>query len=292
MSFCHSCVYCAVMLCLTESMDVDNHARQIAAYQRKDSLPLLEVSLDPPVVPYPEVSQTIGSLDATREHAEAANSFRLLDAYRFARKHAKQRIAYAVGNVMRNFDDQVVLGVNVKDEMIKTKRHGIGFLSLGGRSTEPTFSFRVGVADRKNADPNVDSDLKELESKREASQNRSVDQAIESFSAITDSVVNELEAQLRQQLETASNAHGGASFLGTDGKVLQQAIVKVVPSSTFPTIHSLVDDMGTRRDLMEDLDRAHVLELQLQLMKDENSMIKEALETAVGRILTKVNVRK
>jgi hypothetical protein len=273
-------------------MDVDNHARQIAAYQRKDSLPLLEVSLDPPVVPYPEVSQTIGSLDATREHAEAANSFRLLDAYRFARKHAKQRIAYAVGNVMRNFDDQVVLGVNVKDEMIKTKRHGIGFLSLGGRSTEPTFSFRVGVADRKNADPNVDSDLIALESKREASQNRSVDQAIESFSAITDSVVNELEAQLRQQLETVSNAHGGASFLGTDGKVLQQAIVKVVPSSTFPTIHSLVDDMETRRDLMEDLDRAHVLELQLQLMKDENSMMKEALETAMERILTKVNVRK
>eukprot|EP00927_Polykrikos_kofoidii_P014448 TRINITY_DN1631_c0_g2_i1.p1 TRINITY_DN1631_c0_g2~~TRINITY_DN1631_c0_g2_i1.p1 ORF type:complete len:293 (-),score=38.67 TRINITY_DN1631_c0_g2_i1:89-967(-) len=292
MSFCHVCLYCAIMQCMTKSMDVDNNARQIAAYQKTDSLPRLEVSLDPPVMPYPEVSQTIGSLDAARERIEAANRARLLDAYRLAREHAKQRIAFTVGRVMRNFNDPLSVGATVKDGLDKTKRHSIGFLSLGGRSTEPIFTFRVGVAEKKNADPNVDSEMNALESQRETSENRSVDQAINSFESITDSVVNELEAQLRQQLEKPAKPHGGASFWGIDGKMLQRVIVKVVPSSTFPTIHSLVDDMETRRDVMEDLDRAHVSELQLQLIKDENSMIKEALEAAIERILTKVNVRQ
>jgi len=284
MSFCHLSVSVAVILSVADAADVDNHARHIATFQGENALPRLEVSLDPPAQPFPEATRTIGALDATREHEEESNRDRLLDAFRRARESAKQRIAFAIGDMMRNFNDQLSIRPVAKNGL--DDRHGVGFLSLG-RNTKPTFSFRVGTAEKKNSDPNVNLELRALESQREDWENRSVDHAINAFNAITDDVVNELEAQMRQQLEHPSATHGGASFGGVDGKITQQAIVKVVPASAFPTISSLVDDMETRRNVMEDLSRAHVLDLQLQLVKDENAMIKEALEAGVERILRK-----
>ena len=49
----------------------------------------------------------------------------------------------------------------------------------------------------------------------------------------------------------------------------------------YPTIGSLAQDMASRRDSMEGLERAKILELTLKLLEAENEMIKDALDGVV-----------
>ena len=52
-------------------------------------------------------------------------------------------------------------------------------------------------------------------------------------------------------------------------------------SRKYPTIGSLAQDMASRRDSVEGLERAKILELTLKLLEAENEMIKDALDGAV-----------
>merc|ERR1711908_125363 len=95
------------------------------------------------------------------------------------------------------------------------------------------------------------------------------------MSALTDAVVEELEAQLASHVNgillgrggsTKQNVSPAAAFL-EKARTPAQANVRVVPSRTeYPTVESLVQDMEARRDISERLERARMLDVELKLL--------------------------
>ena len=57
----------------------------------------------------------------------------------------------------------------------------------------------------------------------------------------------------------------------------------------YPKISELVLDMELRRDVAEDRERARILELELKPLQAENDIIKDVLESEVGRLLGRVH---
>lgn len=256
----------------------------------EDDFPRLEVSLDPPAVPYPEVSGAIGDLDADRERNESANMNRLLQAYLMARDQARPRIVYTIARAMRAWTST---GLSEKTRttgslLASNAGHmGLGFLSSGVRQSADgaEMAVRVGVAARQVPDPRITHELRAMETHRSQMETRMFGQAMSSFNSITDDVVTELEAQLRLGLDNSGTPQrGAAAFLASSSLALPlQASVIVVPSSSFPALSSLADAMEARRDVAENFEQAHMLELQVQLISDENRMIAESFEALKRR---------
>jgi hypothetical protein len=55
----------------------------------------------------------------------------------------------------------------------------------------------------------------------------------------------------------------------------------------YPTIAGLAQDMETRRDTAENLEKQKILDLERKLLEAENEYIKGALQGAVGSLLVR-----
>merc|ERR1719161_2143252 len=71
-------------------------------------MPNLEISLQPPVMPLPQVSTEIGDLEAAREKIENSNMNKLTSAFNIALKASRTRIGEVVGRTMTSFEDTVL----------------------------------------------------------------------------------------------------------------------------------------------------------------------------------------
>ncbi|CEM32289.1 unnamed protein product [Vitrella brassicaformis CCMP3155] len=91
------------------------------------------------------------------------------------------------------------------------------------------------------------------------------------------------------QHASRANASSASSLnpLSKLGGLLESQLnVKVTQSDQpYPTVDELVADMEKRRDVAERLERMKILELELKLMKAENDMIKDALRSALSRVM-------
>merc|ERR1712048_399511 len=75
-------------------------------------------------------------------------------------------------------------------------------------------------------------------------------------------------------------------FRRSSERLPKQTNVHVTPSDvSYPTIASIVQDMEARRDLSESLVKSKILDMELKLLKAENSMAREALNVAIQQAL-------
>ena len=131
---------------------------------------------------------------------------------------------------------------------------------------------------------------------RSAAEAQMLDQAISEMGEVTDVVVAELKKGLQQHMGAVltpvaalpgarsflERAERGASVAAPAESLATPMNVRVGTSEVpYPTIGSLAQDMETRRDAAERLERAKILELILKLLEAENEMIKDALEGAL-----------
>ena len=133
-----------------------------------------------------------------------------------------------------------------------------------------------------------------MEVKKIVAEWQMLDQAVSEMAEVTDVVVAELKNSLQQHsgavlapvaakpvtsfLERAERDASGAAPAESLATPMN---VRVGTSEVaYPTIGSLVQDMESRRDSAERLERAKILELTLKLLEAENEMIKDALEGA------------
>jgi hypothetical protein len=253
-----------------------------------ETMPVIEVGLAPPANPYPELSGAIGALEKSREALEQEKMAKLEAAYNAALADAKGKIASAVGSVKL-----------LEGSMGSQWRPG-SFLALRGQAGRVQGvegpSVKVRVSGGAPTDASVKAQLEAMEAKRNAAEAQMLDQAISEMGEVTDVVVAELKKSLQQHMgaflardvvlpaassflervERGSSEAAPAESLGTPMNV--RVGTSEVP---YPTIGSLAQDMETRRDAAERLERAKILELMLKLIEAENEMIKEALEGAI-----------
>lgn len=90
------CALSFAMLCLSRA-DVQ--------YSGQDMIPNLEISLAPPIHPWPQVAAEIGNLDASREAAETAQMNSLQTQFNKASADAKQQIANLIAKTLSTFSD-------------------------------------------------------------------------------------------------------------------------------------------------------------------------------------------
>jgi hypothetical protein len=253
-----------------------------------ETMPVIEVGLAPPANPYPELSGAIGALEKSREALEQEKMAKLEAAYNAALADAKGKIASAVGSVKL-----------LEGSMGSQWRPG-SFLALRGQAGRVQGvegpSVKVRVSGGAPTDASVKAQLEAMEAKRNAAEAQMLDQAISEMGEVTDVVVAELKKSLQQHMgaflardvvppaassflervERGSSGAAPAESLGTPMNV--RVGTSEVP---YPTIGSLAQDMETRRDAAERLERAKILELMLKLIEAENEMIKEALAGAM-----------
>jgi len=266
-----------------------------------ETYPNLEISLDPPSSPFPEVSAEIGKLEAARDEFESSQMKEVLQAYRKAKTEAERRIGAVVGRAISGFRDSVLVQNHHKSlprdsdgGKRKSGFHGgSSFFAAASKKDlvhNVLYSVKVKASGSDTPESDVKSSIDSLDHQRSVLEGKRFQQVLDAMGEVTNVVVERLRAELQTQLASllnVSNAKSGTSFLATSVKELpQQVNARVVPSKfLFPTILSLVEDMEKRRNLSENLIMVRIKQLFLQLLKDENEMIAEALGKSVQRVV-------
>jgi len=253
-----------------------------------DTMANIEVRLAPPVRPLPQVAAEIQVLDKMRERSEEEKMTQLESAFNAALESAKRQIGDVIGQSLRLFDDPRVWKSVARRSNRDAAR--LSFLKQRPNPAEEP-SVKVKALSAPPPDPILKSHIDAAEEHRAASEAAMLDNAIVEMGELTKIVISELEKSLQLQLDPWLANSG--SFLkarqipGSPEGLPKQLNVRVAASEVpYPTVASLVQDMQTRRDTAENLLRQRVLELELKLLKAENSMIKDSLHAAVGRVLS------
>lgn len=269
-------------------------------------MPALELSLAPPLQPLPELSTIIGNAERSRDMLEAKMMAKLQPAVKAALADAKKRIGNAVGRLMSVFDDPAVLRAlgSARGAFLKAKRLPTPTLFLESRQSNligdgvaggDRYRVKVNVvADAKLPDPFVKSAVDAMEQTASEREKASFAQVISDMSSITDMVVNELEASSQNYVNLLL---GGSSLRQTAGRIAtsflsssagglpNQVPVRVVANDIpYPTTASMVQDMESRRDISENLERVQMLKILVDLCRSENELVAEALGSAMDRI--------
>lgn len=201
---------------------------------------------------------------------------------------------------MRPFDDPALLQHTFAKH--GTRGTSLNFLALREDPTPVGEKLTVRVIAHAESPPDasVKEGINAIESKRLDAENAVFEQAQGEMNGLTELMLHELEAEIQSRVNTfmgrtqalthvntKKTSSNLAAFVETHQQQLpKQANVRVVASDVpYPTVAGLVQDMETRRDIAENLERAKIVELELQLLKVENDMAKEALDRAVERII-------
>jgi len=251
------------------------------------SMPSIEVSLEPPVSPLPQVSKEIGIHDAARELIEADGVQKLATAFAALRTNANKRIGDIVGRAMRVFDDPLIThnGLN-KTTGVSTSMN----IALGNDETnmnskqKPARSLFANLQQDDSTpvtvhaeiaaqpDPQVINFIGGFEHARSAAERLDLDHAIVSLRGMAESILNDFEAELRSQLKGIANpllvndlqALRASAFLQSRTTPLK--VVVVPPRANYPTTVSLVEGMALRRRSAESLIMEHILQHHLRLI--------------------------
>ena len=79
-------------------------------HNEQDMTPNLEISLAPPIHPWPQVAAELGNLEESRESMENAMMNDLQSKFNHAAAEARHRIGDVIGRAMSGFNDPGLAG--------------------------------------------------------------------------------------------------------------------------------------------------------------------------------------
>merc|ERR1712110_1345495 len=125
--------------------------------------------------------------------------------------------------------------------------------------------------------------LEKMERRRQTAEQNMYRQACREMAGITSFVTREFRARVA---ESMSDRHEGPLAFGAmsmDAHLhsgLPAAMqVRVDAARRWPSISDFIEDLQRRRDASEDAVRSRIFELEVRLLKEENRLVAEALES-------------
>lgn len=245
-----------------------------------EALPNVEVSLDAPSNPLPDISAEVSKFETDREDKQAINHDKLVRAFNTELFSARLRIASVFDEAEQQFEHRQHKGQRT-------------LVRVPGDAVEPTTSLlssnivKVVVAPHKHMHDSADDAIAQFAHARESYEDAWLEAAVSEMSHLTDVVVSEVGSALRSssshdlnltpvsllQLEEDTHDFG----IGSTG-----ANVQVVESNVpYPTIQSFVGTLAVRRDASENLEKIQVLSMYLKLFEFENMLVDAAVKTFV-----------
>lgn len=280
--------FCVLFLAL-QSYAASAQSWPIPYEATADTLPIVEVHLNPPAHALPQVASKIQGLDVTRARREEDRMSQLQAAYSSALAAARQEISDVVGKALDPMG-QKLLKKSLTHTISASFRKGAPLSFLRQRAAAEEFSVRLKVLAAAPSKAGMET-INGFERERNARESAIVDTAINEMSELTKIVVAELSFQLHRQMSSRGSS---GSFLSVEGQqhhsksegLPQEVNVRVGASTVpYPSTASLVKDMESRRDVSENALRQRVLELELRLLKATSDIVKETLDVAVSKVL-------
>ena len=253
------------------------------------SLPTLEVSLDPPADPSPELAARIASLDEAREARQAANMEALNRKFNAILASASGEIASLASRARQVFTSAELQGGVAASAFVQT-----------GTAARAADGDVTSVSIRAHLSATVGASALDAVADFEDARGRQEDSMFAAAAAELQSLSDMVLAEANSAIQGAASklAGAGAGLAGRGAGFLevaaanararaveqgQEGPVRVVPSdAAYPTAQSMVADMQARRSVSEDFERASILHLQLMLLDAEIMMLEGALGEAVG----------
>ena len=249
---------------------------------RPEALPNVEVSLDAPSNPLPDISAEVSKFDTDRKDRQAINHDKLVRAFNTELVSARLRIASVFDKAEQQFEHR----------QHKAQRT---LVRVPGDAVEPTTSFlssnivKVVVAHHKHVHDSAGDAIAQFEHARESYEDAWLEAAVSEMSHLTDVVVSAVASEVSSALR-ASSSHDlnltPVSLLQLEedthdlGMGSTGANVQVVESNVpYPTVQSLVGTLAVRRDVSENLEKSQALSMYLKLFEFENMLVDAAVKT-------------
>jgi len=251
-----------------------------------EALPNIELSLAPPLHPWPQVAAELGRLEESRERIQSFNMYKLQQAFNKATLDARRRIGDVVGRAMRVFDDPVLA------QRVFAKRGAPKSAMLYRQAPQEALgssvlSVKVNVVPANPPDASLRARIDDIEYQRSDKEKEHIFEAAHAeISALTDFMLSELEVQIQRQINGIIGERATSFLQELPDSLPSQANVRVVPTDQgYPTVASMAQEMEVRRDLTENLERKRVMDMCVDFMMACNGAAEGALKTAVARIL-------
>lgn len=252
-----------------------------------DTMPSVELSLDAPPNPLPDVSRILSKLDAEREATSDIQSDKMVRAFNAELANARVRIADVIGAAERRFAGQLQKSQRINAQAPQdTAKPATAFLKSN--------IVKVVVAPEKHSPESASAAIAKIEDARVADANVWSEAAVAGMGRLTDIVVATLESEINEAMETSSlsSALPRSAFFLQVGRGVRDhgqggadaANVRVVAADApYPTIQSLVDSFQGRRDISEELGKAQALSMYMKLLEFENMVVDSGLNALVTK---------
>jgi len=273
-----------------------------------DSMPIMEVRLAPPRKPLPEVTGTLGELEKKMHILETDGLLNIEAAYNASLGEASKSLPALVDRLMHVFvkpSAWIAAGRRVVLDKPGHLKHAPSFREVRGSGGHEV-ATRINVLPVASPDASLEPEIEALERKRSDEEAALFKEAEDEMAMLTNIVEMEAEAEITQEVNGFIHAQkyglsvGPGELLQKAGAMkflaLRQPVLSSGPQLTtnvrvaasdepFPTIASMVEDLGRKRDASEGLTRARLQELQLQLLQAENAILSDRLQGWVEHIL-------
>jgi len=248
---------------------------------RPETLPNVEVSLDAPSKPLPDISDEVSKLEADHEATRSIHKDKLVRAFNKELVSARGRLAAVFDWAERQLEHRQRTAHRTNARVSRN-------------DVEPATSFlspnvvEVVVAPNKHVHESANGAITNIEHARDSYEDSWLEASIAEMSHLTDVVVATVESEVRSALR-ASASHdaisNSVSLLqleqGADagGMGPIAANVQVVESKVpYPTVQSFLGTLEARRDVSAQLEKSQTLSMYLKLLEFDNMLIGTALK--------------
>ncbi|CAK0809236.1 unnamed protein product, partial [Prorocentrum cordatum] len=237
-----------LVACMTCSAAAVADSRRASEAPRGGEAPVLEVSLDAPAAPYPEIADLISSLEEDRRAVEAAGMRSVRSNFSHAFEIAQDLIGSAVAELARrsgNSSAQRALATRPWE--VAQSRENISFLSRRvGRAAGAAPAVKLNVAPRRPADAAILRAISDIEQRRNLEGARRMEQAASEMAGVTQTVLDALRAGPGADgsavpaggLRRAAFSDSAAGFVefARQGNGPQGGVRAIPPAVPFPTM--------------------------------------------------------
>jgi len=262
-----------------------------------DSMPIIQVRLAPPSNPMPEVTASLGALEAERAQFETERMLEVESAYSASLGRASEELPALIDRLMRTFETPTTLLSKRQHEQDEVGRQATQFQELRVVDGHE-MTARINVLPVLQPDAALEANIRELEEKRTTHEGKIFDQAMSEMNGLTTIVLNEVEAQITrhasgfrhalkfgvgESFTSARSSPRATGFRSVEehGRASAPQLttnVRVMASEEpFPRVASMVEGSEKKRDASEDSIRTRLLELEVKLLQAENSIVSAKL---------------
>jgi len=230
----------ALAACVNHGASARAISRSASEASRGEDAPVVEVSLDAPAVPYPEISDLISSLDEDRRISEASGMRDVRNNFSRTLESAQHLIRGALGELA-----QRMVHVSGHQGLVprastaaRSEKH-ISLLSRRmGRAADAAPAVKLNVAPQRPTDAAILRAISDIEQRRNAEEKRRMEQAASEMAGITQTVLDALRAEMGAE---ESSAPAGSS------RILLSIILIFVKLSHIPM--SSGSDVSSLKDM-------------------------------------------